>query len=173
MTTTVLALIHGDVPSLGDLLLLLVVLAVMILAVVLAVIDARTMLLPNKLLLPAYPATAAALLICAGVSGEWNRALWALIGGAGLWGAFWVYGLLGPAGHLGFGDVKLMGWLGMVLGYVGAGTPAAFLLPILIAFVTAAVVGLLMLLARRITLKDSIPFGPFLVLGSLITLVLI
>lgn len=156
----------GDVPGPGFLLELAVYTAAAVLAAVLAVIDARTRLIPNRLLLPAYPATAGALVLCAGLTGEWGRTLWAVIGGATLWTGFYLYGMIGPRGHLGFGDVKLAGWLGILLGYA-AQRPGPLLFAVLVAFASAAVVGLALVAARQMTLRESLPFGPFLVIGAI------
>ena len=156
----------GHFSALGQVLVYLVYAAAAVLGLMLAVIDARTHRLPNRLLLPAYPATAAALLLCATLTGEWPRALWAFLGSAGMWIAFYLYGMVGPRGHLGFGDVKLAGWLGMLLGYAAPGTPGIFLAAVMAAFITAALAGILLIVFRRLTIKGSIAFGPFLILGA-------
>ncbi|MFK4298164.1 leader peptidase (prepilin peptidase)/N-methyltransferase [Arthrobacter sp. GAS37] len=165
-------LVPGDVPGAGHVLGFLVYAAAAGLGLVLALVDARTKRLPNRLLLPAYPATAAALLLCTAMTGEWDRALWALLGCTGMWMAFYLYGMIGPRGHLGYGDVKLAGWLGMLLGYAAPGTPEIFLRAILVAFVSAALAGIILILIRRLTIKDSIAFGPFLILGAAVAIAL-
>lgn len=68
-------------------------------------------------------------------------------------------------GHLGMGDVKLMGVLGLALGR--ALLPAVF-----IAFLVGTIVGIaLMLKFGRGARKMAVPFGPFLALGGVIAFV--
>jgi prepilin signal peptidase PulO-like enzyme (type II secretory pathway) len=61
------------------------------------------------------------------------------------------------------GDVKLALLMGALLG--GAVVVALFL-----AFFFGAVVGLVLILAKRKTRKDAIPFGPYLALGTMLAL---
>lgn len=66
------------------------------------------------------------------------------------------------SGHMGMGDVKLMGVLGLALGRALA--PALF-----IAFLVGTVVGLgLMAKHGMKARKTAVPFGPFLALGGVI-----
>jgi len=118
----------------------------MVMAVRLTVIDIRSHLLPNRIVLPSYGVAgvlllAAAMLVAASGAGTGNTAsaalfgvpgLAALAGGAVLWFFYFVLRFIHPPG-MGFGDVKLAGVLGLYLGYLGwshvfAGTFAAFLL---------------------------------------------
>ncbi len=69
---------------------------------------------------------------------------------------------LALSGHMGMGDVKLMGVLGLALGR--ALGPALF-----VAFLTGTIVGLgLMVRYGRAARKMKVPFGPFLALGGLV-----
>ena len=81
--------------------------------------------------------------------------------------------LMGPSG-LGMGDVKLAPALGLYLGYLGW---EAVLVGILAGFVLGALAAIAMLsrdvLARRPlggALRRALPFGPFLLLGTLVGL---
>lgn len=66
------------------------------------------------------------------------------------------------SGHMGMGDVKLMGVMGLALGRALA--PALF-----VAFLTGTIVGLAMLVKYGSSArKAKIPFGPFLALGALV-----
>jgi leader peptidase (prepilin peptidase) / N-methyltransferase len=64
---------------------------------------------------------------------------------------------------LGFGDIKLAFLLGLFLG------SAKVVVAIYTAFLTGAAFGLILILWRKKGLKDKIAFGPFLVLGTLIS----
>lgn len=65
---------------------------------------------------------------------------------------------------MGFGDVKLAFVIGFLLGVKGG------LLGLYFAFITGAIVGLILLVLGKKGLKSRIAFGPFLVLGMLIML---
>jgi leader peptidase (prepilin peptidase)/N-methyltransferase len=78
-----------------------------------------------------------------------------------------VMALVYPAG-MGMGDVKLAGVLGMGLAWLGWGewVVGAFL-----AFLLGAVVGIGLMLFRRAGRRSAIPFGPFMVAGALLGIV--
>ncbi|HSV31733.1 MAG TPA: A24 family peptidase [Atribacteraceae bacterium] len=65
---------------------------------------------------------------------------------------------------MGFGDVKLAGAIGLFLGLSWT------VLAILLSFLSGAVVGILLIALRKKTLKDAVPFGPFLALGAVVAL---
>jgi len=68
---------------------------------------------------------------------------------------------------MGMGDVKLVFFLGLFLGITKT-TIAVFL-----AFQIGAIIGLVLMALKKATGKTALPFGPFLILGSLISLFLI
>ncbi|MCB8902851.1 MULTISPECIES: A24 family peptidase [unclassified Streptomyces] len=137
-------------------------------AVLLATVDARVHRLPDALTLP----LAAAVPLLLGVAellpydaGSW---LHALLGALALGGAYLVLHLINP-GQLGLGDVKLALPLGAALGWYGwgvlfAGAFAGFLL--------GAVYGLGLVALRRADRSSAIPFGPFMLAGGLLGLLL-
>lgn len=65
-------------------------------------------------------------------------------------------------GVLGGGDIKLMFVLGIFLGFKGT------LFALLLAFITASIISILLLILKIKKRKDYIPFGPFLSIGSFI-----
>jgi prepilin signal peptidase PulO-like enzyme (type II secretory pathway) len=67
---------------------------------------------------------------------------------------------------MGWGDVKLAGAMGVLLGV----SPMLFAL--LLAFVAGGAFGAILILLRRATLKSHVPFGPFLA-GATVLLLLI
>ena len=79
------------------------------------------------------------------------------------------YLLLGLArpGQLGGGDIKLAGLVGLVLGWVGW---PALLSGAVLGFVLSAVASLVLLAARRVTMRSAISFGPFLLGGALLAI---
>jgi leader peptidase (prepilin peptidase) / N-methyltransferase len=130
----------------------------------LAVIDARQRRLPDRLTLPSYPAALALLglaaLLLPGGARHFTTALLGL--GIAL-GLFLVQALVYPAG-LGWGDVKLAGILGLYLGWLGLAALAAGLF---LGYLLAAAAGLALIAAGRAGRKTQLPFGPFLLAGTL------
>ncbi|MCH6471134.1 prepilin peptidase [Sinomonas terrae] len=138
----------------------------------LAVIDIRSHLLPNRIVLPSYwaalPLALAAAIGSAGVAFDVGAILRVLGSGAVLWAVYFVLRVVYPAG-MGFGDVKLAGVLGLYLGFLSWehllwGTAAAFLL--------GGLYGVVLIVLRRATGKTAIPFGPFMLVGAALALLL-
>ncbi|MEU6483204.1 prepilin peptidase [Streptomyces sp. NPDC046887] len=137
-------------------------------AVLLASVDLAVHRLPDRLTLPLAAGLAALLggaALLPGHGGSWPGAL---LGGLVLGAGYAVLFLLNPSG-LGFGDVKLALALGTALGWYGwpvlfAGAFAGFLL--------GAVYGLTLIALRRANRKSAIPFGPFMLGGALLGLLL-
>ena len=73
-----------------------------------------------------------------------------------------------PAG-LGFGDVKLLGLLGLLLGWAGWGV---LLAGIFLGLLTGALVSLVLLATRRAGWRTALPFGPPLLAGAVLALAL-
>ncbi|WP_051944857.1 prepilin peptidase [Streptacidiphilus rugosus] len=129
-------------------------------AVALTALDARLRRLPDALTYPAYPLLL--LLLC--LPGAGGPLLGAVL--ASLVLAF-VYYLLALFGGAGLGDVKASALVGLVLGYLGwrsvlAGTVYAMLL--------AGVWAVALLVARRVGRRSQLAFGPFLMTGALLAL---
>lgn len=115
-----------------------------------------------------FPSMAAALALSFFTPhlGIWVSLLTGL--GAGL--LFLVLALVGSyffgADALGFGDVKLVAFIGLITGiYMTAIVTALFL-----GVLFAGVISLLLVAARRLTMKSGIPYGPFLAAGTLVVL---
>ncbi|MEV7139993.1 prepilin peptidase [Streptomyces tauricus] len=138
------------------------------LGVLLAVVDFRVQRLPDVLTLSL---AGAALLLLAGAwaapehAGYWPTALY---GSLALGGGYFVLFLISPNG-MGFGDVKLALGLGAVLGWYGWGT---LLLGTFAGFLFGGLYGMGLVVARKAGRKTSIPFGPFLIAGGLVGLLI-
>jgi leader peptidase (prepilin peptidase)/N-methyltransferase len=63
---------------------------------------------------------------------------------------------------MGMGDLKLLAMIGIYLGITGA------LLSVYIGAIIAFILIVIQLLSRRINLKETIPFGPFIAVGALV-----
>lgn len=146
----------------GAFLELLAFLALAALTIALAIIDIEVQRLPNPIVLTGYIIAIVLLLPAALLLGRPEALLTALIGGAALFVFYLVVALIYPGG-MGFGDVKLAGLLGLYLGYLGwpeliVGAFAAFLL--------GGIAALVLVLARHGGRKTRLPFGPFMLGGA-------
>ena len=126
----------------------------------LAVIDARTKRLPNRIMFPLYAFGAIGLALASAVGHEWSRLIVAVISAALLYGLFWLFWFFGP---MGFGDVKLIGVLGLFLGWAG---PSVVVAGLLLGMLAAAFTGIGMMILRKATLKTELAYGPYLIAGS-------
>lgn len=70
-------------------------------------------------------------------------------------------------GGIGGGDVRLAIVIGMYLGWLGA---SYVLVAVLVASVLAGLVALLLLMSRRATRTTRLAFGPYLALGTLVSM---
>ncbi|MDA8282107.1 MAG: A24 family peptidase [Actinomycetota bacterium] len=117
---------------------------------------------PNRVVLPAYPITAALLVTASLPSGLWWPLARAGIAAAVLGGFYLALGLAFPAG-MGLGDVKWAGVLGAYLGWLGW---SAMVDGTLIAFVAAA--GALVVARAFGRRQASVPMAPFMTLGAVV-----
>lgn len=133
-------------------------LAVLGLLVLLTATDLEQRRLPHLLLDP--------LLVVAVAFVPFNPAVEELDAVIGAVAAVASLGLLGLAirGGVAFGDLLLVGALGLLLGW-----PAIFI-AIFIAALLAAAFSIVLLLTRRASMDSYIPFGPFLVVGTVAAL---
>lgn len=96
---------------------------------------------------------------------EFMDAFWGvLFGGGFLWGMAYIYYVLTNNEGMGGGDIKLLAWVGAVLGW------KAIPFVILTSAIIGSVVGLTMASRSKTGLKTVIPFGPYLALGALLYL---
>lgn len=105
------------------------------------------------------------LLLVAFEGMQWQDFL-SMLGATALAAAFFLFLFLVTKGKgFGFGDVKLVVPLGLILGW------QKLAVALFLAFVLGASFGVALLVAKRKTLRQVIPFGPFLVLATYISLV--
>jgi leader peptidase (prepilin peptidase)/N-methyltransferase len=134
--------------------------------VVLALIDAATRRIPNRLTYPLAPALLVILAAGALLAGAPESALRALLGGLAAGGALLLLALIAPRG-MGMGDVKLAGLIGIGLGVLGW---PEVVVGIMGGFVLGGVAGVALLATGLRSRKDMIPFGPYLAAGALLSL---
>ena len=75
-----------------------------------------------------------------------------------------IGGLIAGKEAMGFGDVKLMGALGLFFGWI------SIILISVMSFLLAAIVSIGILILRRKKMNEYIPFGPFIVASSFISI---
>jgi leader peptidase (prepilin peptidase) / N-methyltransferase len=80
-----------------------------------------------------------------------------VIGGGGfLWLVAYIYAAVRNEEGMGGGDIKLIAWIGAVLGW------RAVIFSILVSSITGSIFGISIAAFKKSGLKTSIPFGPFL-----------
>jgi len=137
-------------------------------AVVLGAVDLAVHRLPDRVTCPAAAVCGAAFLVDAVVLGSWGALVRALAAGAVAFAVATAVRVLAPQGF-GFGDVKLLGLLGLVLGWFGWGVLMA---GVFLGLLTGALVSLALLATRRAGWRTAIPFGPPLLVGAVLVLAL-
>ncbi|MFI1195973.1 prepilin peptidase [Micromonospora sp. NPDC020750] len=139
-------------------------------AVPLVFVDAAVHRLPDRLTWPAALGAQALLgvaALAAAGPAPWLRAAAAGVGLALCFAATTL--VLGRRGF-GLGDAKLALGVGALLGWHGW---PVLVLGVLVTFTLSALTSLALLLARRVRWSSHLPFGPFLVLGTVVTLLLV
>lgn len=134
--------------------------------VALAVIDIDTQKLPNVLTLPSYPVALVLLLIPTVADGAWDSYIRAIFGGLALCAFYFCLWFIYPRG-MGLGDVKLAGVLGMYLGWLGW---SYVLVGGFLGFVLGTLVSIPLIMFRKAGRKTKIPFGPFMLAGTLLAI---
>lgn len=156
--TAALFLLHLAVLGWGPLLAVRLAFAAALVA--LFAIDLEHRILPNVITLPGTVLGFVASLF---VGPGWIASLAGiLLGGGLLWAVAEAYYRWRGIEGLGFGDVKMLGMIGAVLGW------QQVLVTMLIASLVGSAVGLTLVRLRGRTLHDALPFGTFLALGAMV-----
>ncbi|RNI22197.1 prepilin peptidase [Flexivirga caeni] len=134
----------------------------------LAAIDLDVHRLPDAL---TYPLALLAVFIAAAASlstGDWPALLRAVLAGPALGAAYLLLLVVSPGGAgIGLGDVKLAVGLGVQLGW---SSWTAVLTATMAGFVLGGVWAAVLLIGRRATRNTQIAFGPFMISGTVLTL---
>ncbi|HLG67989.1 MAG TPA: A24 family peptidase [Acidimicrobiales bacterium] len=132
--------------------------------VAISVVDLRAWVVPRRLLYPLLGAVAVALVAASAADGRWRALGDAVLGGAIAFAALFVAWFAYPRG-MGFGDVRLAGVIGMGLGWLGL---LHLYVGFLVAFLTGAAFGLVLMVARGSGRKTRLPFAPALAVGAVV-----
>lgn len=138
-----------------------------------AVIDLRTMIVPTRIVWPAFFVSVALSVAAAAIEGEWMWLRSAAVGLAVLAGPLFVIWFINPRG-MGFGDVRLATLLGMNVGLFAGVRPMGAVILTICCMAAAAIIGVvtgvLALGARG--RKAQVPFGPSLIAAAFLCMVL-
>jgi leader peptidase (prepilin peptidase)/N-methyltransferase len=134
--------------------------------VALSWIDLKTKRLPRQIIYVTAIIGVPLLCVAALVEHEPKR-LWMMLLGAAI--SLSVMGLiyLASRGGMGDGDVRLSPLLGAYLGFLN---PGLALVGLFYGFISGAIVGLVLMARKRVGLRSSVPFGPFLALGTVLAI---
>lgn len=131
-------------------------------------IDLKLQIIPNRLTLTIFEVGLVFTFIETllnpnfGINVFTNNMLGMVVGGGIFLLITLIGGLIAGKEAMGFGDVKLMGALGLFFGWLN------MILISVMAFLFAAVISIVILIARRKKFSEYIPFGPFIVVASMI-----
>ncbi len=131
------------------------------------IIDYKMQIIPNRLNLTIFEVG----LIFTFIQGIYNPdlAINFILGGILGAGIFLLItcigGLIAGKEAMGFGDVKFMGALGLFFGWMN------IIAISLIAFLLAAIISIILIVSKKKSTDEYIPFGPFIVMATLIVMV--
>ena len=131
-----------------------------------SIIDLEHFIVPDRITAPLTVAALALLGVAALAEGNGWRFGRTLLGGVAYFAFLLLLNILYPKG-MGMGDVKLAFSLGLYLGWLGWGQ---VFLGGFLAFLLGAVVGVTLIATKVKSRKDVVPFGPFLALGAMLTI---
>ncbi len=141
--------------------------------VTISAIDLRTLMVPTRIVWPAFAVSVLLTVAAAGLLGEWRWLITAAVGLAVFAGPLFLLWFALPAG-MGFGDVRLAVLLGWTLGFYAGQRPIAGAFLAVLCLGASAMIGILVgviaLGARG--RKAKVPFGPALFMGTLLCILL-
>lgn len=150
-TAVTFALIYDRYGLTGHMLLLSAYMAILILV---TVIDLEHRLVLNRVIVPAILLALAAAPFMPGFT--WKQAL---VGGLVGFLFFYIAAMLQP-GAMGAGDVKLAAFIGLITGF------PVVIVALLVTLFAGGLISLFLVVMRIRSMRDFIPYGPFLVIGG-------
>jgi len=131
--------------------------------IVIFVYDLKHYIIPDSMV---FSAIIAAFLYQIFYSGQlsWDSLYLPFLSAVGASGFFLAIALISRGKWMGLGDVKLAFFMGLMLDWPN------ILLALFLSFLIGAIIGLGLIFKRRKTMKSEMPFGPFLIAGTLIAL---
>jgi leader peptidase (prepilin peptidase)/N-methyltransferase len=136
--------------------------------IALSAIDLETYRLPTPIIYATGLSGGALLVVAAVVTSDWHSFVEALAGAVLAFIFFFILHFISPRG-MGFGDVRLSALLGLFLGWIELPLVAVGLF---LGFALGAGIGVVLMVTKRRSRKDRVPFGPFLAAGALLAVLL-
>lgn len=131
-------------------------------AVAVVVVDLRHYLIPTKVVYPAVGIGLVLLALASLIEGDFGHLQTGVIAMIGCWVFYFICWFVFPAG-MGFGDVRLALLIGLFTGFLELGNA---LLALMLGLLSGALIGGALVVAKKRTRKDVIPFAPFMILGA-------
>lgn len=157
------ALFALDAARLGYSAALPAVLAATATLVILSAIDVERLILPKRVVYPGLGVVAVLFVAAAAYDHSWSKLSVGAIGAAAWFALFFLINLASPRA-LGFGDVRLAPLLGLTLGWFGY---RYAVIGFFAANLIGAVVGLALIGLGHATRREPIPYGVFLAIGAI------
>jgi leader peptidase (prepilin peptidase)/N-methyltransferase len=129
--------------------------------IVLFAIDLEHQLLPNLITLPGVVAGFGFSLLTE--PGWFDSMVGILLGGGVLFGIAEAYYRLRHEEGLGMGDVKMLGMIGAFLGW------KLMIVTLMVASLSGSIIGVLLIITKRGSMKYALPFGTFLAIGAAVS----
>ena len=130
-------------------------------AILIAIVDFRIRIIPNELVLFLSLTGIIFLLTHSGI----NSLIPAALSMIAMMILFTAVGGIVGFGKVGAGDVKLAGAMGLALGYPDIKAALIIMSSAILIYIITG------LIARKLTLRSTFPFAPFMMLGTALTLI--
>ncbi len=150
-------------PNIQNIILLVVGMAIIGFLVFSAIFDLKYMILPDFSTFILIGLGVVYRLLGGGYESVYYLLLEMLTGGLAGFGFFAILHVATKGKGMGWGDVKLAVFMGVFLGLKN------FVISLFLAFIGGAVVGLIMILVFGKSKKKLIPFGPFLIMATVVS----
>ena len=137
---------------------LVIVWAIAALLIVIFVYDLKHFIIPDSMVFASIVLAGVWQILQGGI-------ISGLIAGFGAAAFFLLLFLISKGTWMGFGDVKLVLFMGLFLGW------PTILVALFAAFLVGAVVGVTLVAFKKKDMKSEVPFGPFLILGTVFAFV--
>jgi leader peptidase (prepilin peptidase) / N-methyltransferase len=158
LITAVVFLVHYSVFGLSALMVVRLIFACAL--IVLFAIDLEHQILPNVITLPGI--AAGMVFSLAFPPGVLDALLGAVVGGGVLWIIGEAYYRYSGQEGMGGGDVKMLAMVGAFLGW------KLVLVTLIVSSLAGSALGLLLIVSRRGSMKQALPYGTFLAIGALL-----
>ena len=123
--------------------------------------DLKHQIIPDEIIYTALMLGFLYVAINFALLGDYKYLLDHVLSGLLAGGFFFLLAAVSKGKWMGGGDIKLVAFMGLVLGWQGV------LIALYVAFILGAIVGVVALASKQKKLGSKIPFGPFLIIGTM------